>query len=134
MAVPASVRVESERSLRSREAILDVIDGVCRAKDVPVPRQGYEGITEATLDELAEYVSATVQRPSMALQVGTLHLTCSEFFVDARLTEVGGRWLASADTPDGPSRGMGGTPDALVEALQPMRAPSTSCSRASLRI
>jgi hypothetical protein len=40
--------------------------------------------------------------------------------VDARLTAVEGRWLASADTPDGSAMGMGGTPvDALVQALQP---------------
>lgn len=39
----------------------------------------------------------------MAVSVRSVRLTCSEFYVDARLTEVEGRWLASADTPDGPS-------------------------------
>jgi hypothetical protein len=58
----ASVRVESERSLRCCEAILDVVDGVARAKDVPVRGLGNEGITEVTVDDLAEYVSSTVQR------------------------------------------------------------------------
>jgi hypothetical protein len=58
----ASVRVESERSLRSAEAILDVVDGVARAKDVPLRRPGDEGIPEVTVDELVEYVTATVQR------------------------------------------------------------------------
>ena len=58
----ASVRVESERSLRSGEAILDVVDGMSRAKDAPVRRPGYAGITEVTVDELGEYVTATVQR------------------------------------------------------------------------
>jgi hypothetical protein len=45
----------------------------------------------------------------MAVSVRTVHLTCSEFYVDARLTAVDGRWLASADTPDGPSIGTGDT-------------------------
>lgn len=55
----------------------------------------------------------------MTVSVRTVRLTCSEFYVDARLT-VEGRWLASADTPDGPSMGTGDTPvDALLEALQP---------------
>jgi hypothetical protein len=42
------------------------------------------------------------------VSVRTLRLTCSEFYVDARLTEVEGRWLASVD--------------ALMEALQPFEA------------
>jgi hypothetical protein len=56
----------------------------------------------------------------MAISVRTVRLTCSEFYVDARLTEVEGRWVASADTPDGPSIGTGDTPeDALMRALLP---------------
>jgi hypothetical protein len=56
----------------------------------------------------------------MPVAVRTVRLTCSEFYVDARLTAVGGRWLASADMPVGPSMGTGDTPeDALWEALQP---------------
>ena len=56
----------------------------------------------------------------MSIAVRTLRLTCSAFYVDARLTAVEGRWLASADTPDGPSIGTGDTPiDALMVALQP---------------
>ena len=62
----ASVRVESARSLRSLEAILDVVDGLARMKDVRVRGSGYEGITEVTLDELVEYVAATVQRRLLA--------------------------------------------------------------------
>jgi hypothetical protein len=31
-----------------------------------------------------------------------LRLHCSLFYVDVRLREFNGRWLASADTPDGP--------------------------------
>jgi len=41
----------------------------------------------------------------MTLAVRVLRLACSEFYVDARLTAVQGGWLASADTPDGPSMG-----------------------------
>jgi hypothetical protein len=56
----------------------------------------------------------------VAVSVRTLRLTCSEFYVDARLAALEGRWLASADTPDGPSTGTGDTPvDALMQALQP---------------
>ena len=58
----------------------------------------------------------------MSIPVRTVRLTCSEFYVDARLTEVEGRWLASADTPDGPSMGTGDDPvDALMVALQPFK-------------
>ncbi len=32
-----------------------------------------------------------------------LRLTCSSFWVDVRLRELNGRWIASADTPDAPS-------------------------------
>ena len=39
-----------------------------------------------------------------------LRLTCSLFYVDVRLREFNGRWLASADTPDGPSVGWGRSP------------------------
>ena len=62
MAVPASVRVESERSLRSREAILDLVPKLARATEVPVLRSDDESITEVPVDELVKYVSATVQR------------------------------------------------------------------------
>jgi hypothetical protein len=41
-------------------------------------------------------------------------------FVDVRLYQVEGRWLASADTPDGPTLRTGHTPlAALTEALEP---------------
>jgi hypothetical protein len=56
----------------------------------------------------------------VSVSVRTVRLNCSEFYVDARLTAADGRWLASADTPDGPSMGTGDTPeDALMEALMP---------------
>ena len=49
-----------------------------------------------------------------------LRLTCSAFWVDVRLREMNGRWVASADTPDGPSLGMGkGAIEAVERALEP---------------
>jgi hypothetical protein len=50
----------------------------------------------------------------------TLRLTCSTFWVDVRLREINGRWIASADTPDGPSLGLGERAiDAITQALEP---------------
>jgi hypothetical protein len=47
-------------------------------------------------------------------------LTCSAFWVDLRLLEINGRWIASADTPDGPSLGLGQRAiDAIEGALEP---------------
>ena len=34
-------------------------------------------------------------------------LQCEAFWVDVRLLEVSGRWIASADTVDGPTLGCG---------------------------
>lgn len=49
-----------------------------------------------------------------------LRLRCDEFFVDMRLMEHESRWLAVADTPDGPSIGWGQlSVNAAVMALQP---------------
>jgi hypothetical protein len=49
-----------------------------------------------------------------------LRLHCSLFYVDVRLREFNGRWLASADTPDGPTLGYGMSPvGALWAALEP---------------
>ena len=37
-----------------------------------------------------------------------------------RLREINGRWIASADTPDGPSLGLGDRAiDAIAQALEP---------------
>ena len=53
----------------------------------------------------------------------TLRLTCSVFWVDVRLREINGRWIASADTPDGPSLGLGrDAREAIEQALQPFAA------------
>lgn len=50
----------------------------------------------------------------------SLRLFCSTFWVDVRLREINGRWIASADTPDGPSLGLGkGAVEAIEHALTP---------------
>jgi hypothetical protein len=52
--------------------------------------------------------------------VTVLRLSSSTFWVDLRLREIVGRWLASADTPDGPSLGLGlGAVEAIEAALEP---------------
>jgi hypothetical protein len=44
----------------------------------------------------------------------------SPFWVDVRLLEINGRWIASADAVDGPTLGCGTTSfDALWQALAP---------------
>ena len=49
-----------------------------------------------------------------------VRLICSAFWVDVRLREINGRWIASADTPDGPSLGLGLEPRLAIEhALLP---------------
>ena len=49
-----------------------------------------------------------------------MRLTCETFEVDVRLAHVNGRWVASADTPAGPTLGLGWLPrEALEEALFP---------------
>lgn len=57
-----------------------------------------------------------------------LRLTCSEFYVDARLSQLDGRWLASTDTPEGPSLGWGKTDsEALWAALEPFEGVVSAC-------
>jgi hypothetical protein len=49
-----------------------------------------------------------------------LRLSCHAFWVDVRVAELNGRWIATADTRDGPSVGLGWTPwQALTRALEP---------------
>lgn len=49
-----------------------------------------------------------------------LRLQCDEFYVDLCLIEHEDRWLAVADTPDGPSIGWGpASINAAIMALQP---------------
>ena len=47
-----------------------------------------------------------------------LRLSCADFWLDVRVMGMNGRWLASADTPEGPSLGLGWTPrQALMQSL-----------------
>jgi hypothetical protein len=47
-------------------------------------------------------------------------LFCQYFWVDARVARHNGRWIASVDTPEGPSLGWGRTAlAALIFALEP---------------
>jgi hypothetical protein len=49
-----------------------------------------------------------------------LRLSCDQFWVDVRVAGMNARWIASADTADGPSLGMAFTPRlALLLALEP---------------
>ncbi len=49
-----------------------------------------------------------------------LQLRCEVFWVEARLASINSRWIASADTPYGPSLGLAWTPRlALRRALEP---------------
>jgi hypothetical protein len=49
----------------------------------------------------------------------TLRLSCRWFWVDVRVAAINGRWIASADTPHGPSLGVGWTPrQALISSLE----------------
>ncbi len=50
----------------------------------------------------------------------TLRLVSANVWVDVRLRGFESRWIASADTPDGPTVGLGRYPiEALAHALEP---------------
>ena len=50
----------------------------------------------------------------------TLRLECPLFWVDARCGRINDSWIASADTPDGPSLGYGSSAIAAISmALEP---------------
>jgi hypothetical protein len=71
------------------------------------------GLGRRTARSLARWIGYTYA-------VILLRLTCSTFWVDVRLREINGRWIASADTPDGPSLGLGERAiEAIESALQP---------------
>ena len=55
------------------------------------------------------------------MKVRHMRLVSSQFFwVDVRIASVDGKWLASADTGDGPTLGMGRLPEeAIAHALRP---------------
>lgn len=56
----------------------------------------------------------------MSYRIHTLRLECSVFWVDARYTRINGRWIASIDTPGGPTLGYGPSAfTALWMALEP---------------
>ncbi len=47
-------------------------------------------------------------------------LRCRLFWVDVRVRRFGDRWIASAETPDGPTLGTAGSrPAAVRAALEP---------------
>jgi hypothetical protein len=49
-----------------------------------------------------------------------LRLSCRAFWVDVRVLGMNGRWIASADSPEGTTLGLGWTPrQALIQALEP---------------
>jgi hypothetical protein len=49
-----------------------------------------------------------------------LRLVSSRECVDVRLVRLNGRWVASVDTPDGPTMGLGWVPyEAVARALDP---------------
>ncbi len=51
-----------------------------------------------------------------------LRLTYSALWVDVRLREINGRWIASADTPAGPTLGLGEQEvEAIEQALRPLQ-------------
>jgi len=53
-------------------------------------------------------------------RIHTLRLSCSAFWLDTRYVRVNGRWIASADTPHGPTLGYGSSAfQALWMALEP---------------
>lgn len=53
-------------------------------------------------------------------RVHELRLVSSLLWVDVRLFQADGRWMASADAADGPTVGLGRQPEeALRQALQP---------------
>jgi hypothetical protein len=49
-----------------------------------------------------------------------LRVESSTFYVDVRVREINGRFIASADTPDGPTISVGvGATEAIEAALEP---------------
>lgn len=56
------------------------------------------------------------------MKTQNFRLSCYGFWVDVRLRQIRGRWIASADAPDGPSVGVSWFPeDALRAALHPFQ-------------
>jgi len=57
----APIRVESQTSLRSRAAVLEVLQGITRAKDVSIVKATEYPILEVSADELAARVAEVVR-------------------------------------------------------------------------
>jgi hypothetical protein len=56
----------------------------------------------------------------MAPPIVRVRLSCESFYVDVRVLEMRGRFIASADTPAGPTLGLGAGPvEAITAALEP---------------
>lgn len=61
-----------------------------------------------------------VSAPCYGAGMQEMRLRCALFWVDVRLRQIDAAWVASADTPDGPSLGLGMTASsALQAALRP---------------
>jgi hypothetical protein len=89
---------------------------------------------EPELEPTAARLYASSRAYNLPAAMHTLRLTCSTFYVDLRLSEINGRWLASTDTPHGPSLGVGFTPhNALVLALRPFDGAIHELLRMPLR-
>ena len=73
-----------------------------------------------TISNTAAHARSAVRSIGYTCAVIVLRLVGSTFWVDVRLREINGRWIASADTVAGPSLGLGkGAVEAVEHALQP---------------
>ena len=57
----APIRTESETSLRSRAAVLEVLQGITRAKDVSIVKATEYPILEVSADELEAHITEVVR-------------------------------------------------------------------------
>jgi hypothetical protein len=60
------------------------------------------------------------------MRVRSTRLRTRRTWIIVRWASFNGRWIASADSPDGPTLGLGSTPtEALASALEPFGGAST---------
>jgi hypothetical protein len=85
---PGDTQAASPSANKSTPAMEAIRAGYTLPNELPVARSPVRSI---------RYTSAMT----------VLRLRCSSFGVDVRLRELNGRWIASADTHDGPSLGLG---------------------------
>ena len=77
-------------------------------------------VRPGTTADTTRFARSAVRSIGYTCAVIVLRLVCSTFWVDVRLREINGRWIASADTVAGPSLGLGkGAVEAVEHALQP---------------